>query len=935
MSRWKPLREGLDPLAVQFVVELRRLKDASGLNLTQLASRTGRSASSWERYLDGRAIAPHDVVGSLARLAGADPTGIMALHRTAKDAWRATGPGDGMPTEPAQKTADGTTDASPITVAPPSPGAPGEGGVKRALAHLAQEIQALRDRSGLSLGALAAETRYGKSSWARWSTGKALPPWRAVQALCALAQGAESELRALWALAESEWSRRAVITVVRQPAAPAPVRPSELPADPVDFTGRERETQLILRQLAPARATPDADGRDAVALVAISGPGGIGKTALAVHAGHRLAREFPDGRLFANLCGAGPSPATPAEVLARALGALGVPAEDIPADGTGRSALFRSVTAGRRLLIVLDDAASAAQVRPLLPGSGSCAVLLTSRLRLPDLEGSHHLDLGVLPAQDAAALVTRIAGRPESDAEPEAIRELVAACGRLPLALRIAGARLATRPAWTAADLVGLLSTDRYRLDELVVGDLEVRATFDVSYRSLPAAQARAFRMLSIGGLEEVAVSAAAALLDLPDAAARRLAEALVDTSLLIPSSAGHYRYHDLIRLFAQEAAEAAETDAERVKALSRLVAFYRDRAEVAVLRIRGGQPAHDARPPFADAHEARRWLETESRNIVNTVAHALRQPDLASDEPLAIIQAIQWYMRSSGAWDGSRRMSRAALDRALADGDAAGELTARQHLGMVAVLTGEPAEAEAQLTRALELARGIGDRSAQAAALNRLGLLYFTRDDMAASIDRLRAALDIFRELGDPSGMCTTMINLGKSLAEAGRGLEGLPLIQESLAMASTAGDEVNAAFAEYNLARCYLRLRRYDEAIAVHLQSLPKLRDAGFREGEAHTLADLGETLLEAGRPDEALRYLLDAIALLRALGDRHSAAVHSIAAGRAHRTLGDEAEAMRLWNDALETLTITCPSEAEVIRQLIAASPLVRDVDGVLAE
>ncbi|HEY3607052.1 MAG TPA: tetratricopeptide repeat protein [Pseudonocardiaceae bacterium] len=917
MSRWKPLRDGLDPLVVQFVIELRRLKDASGLNLTQLASRTGRSASSWERYLDGRMIAPYEVVEALTKIVGADPASIMALYRTAKDVWRSTTSGAGIQPVPSQRQADpdNAIGASRINAIP------------RAITHLAHEIQCLRDRTGLSLIALATKTRYSKSSWARWLTGKALPPWRAVQALCTLAGEAETDMRALWALADNEWSRRAGITTPLKPAASlSSVRPSELPADPTDFTGRDREMELIRQQLTSARRAPGS-----VALAAISGPGGIGKTALAVHVGHRVAGEFPDGQLFANLLGASQAPATWADILAGFLRSLGVPAAEIPADATGRSALFRSLTAGRRLLIVLDDVAGAAQVRPLLPGSGSCAVLLTGRPRLPDLEGCHHLDLDVLPPDDAAALVTRTAGRPESDPEPEAIRELVAACGQFPLALRIAGARLATRPAWTAGDLVDLLSADRDRLDELVAGDLEVRATFDVSYRSLPSAQAHAFRMLSIGGLEEVAVNTAAALLDLSETAARRLAEALVDASLLMPSSAGRYRYHDLIRLFAQEEAEDAEPSAERDNALSRLLAVYRRKLEVAVLLIRNPRSAGEPETAvFTDAHQARRWLEAESRNIVNAVVHALSQVDLPPDEPLAIIQNCQWYLRSSGSWDSYRRLSQAALDRAVADADPAAELMARQYLGLVALLTGEPAQAKAQLTHALELARGIGDRSAQAAALNRLGMLHFTRNDRDDAVDCYQAALDIFRELDDSSGMCTTMINLAKSLSEAGRGAEALPLIEQSLAIATAAGDEVNVAIAEYNLARCYRQMRRYDEAIAVHLTSLPKLRDSGLREGEAHTLTDLGETLLDAGRPQEALTHLLDGITLLRTLGDRHSAASNAIAAGRAHRALGNEAEAIRLWRAALETLTITSPSDANEIRKLIGESPIGRDGD-----
>lgn len=352
-------------------------------------------------------------------------------------------------------------------------------------------------------------------------------------------------------------------------AARPDVLPWMLPPDTGDFTGRQPELAAITEALAGRQhlagaRSPGATGT-AVPVAALTGQGGVGKTALAVHAAHRLAGRYPDGQLFAALAGTQPVPAGPDEVLARFLRALGVAETAVPGSGEERAALFRSLLAGRRMLVVLDEAADEAQVRPLLPGTSGSAVVVTSRARLGGLPGACHVDLAPLPPGDGYRLLARIAGPERVASSPGAARELVELCAGLPLALRIAGSRLASRPHWNIEDLTGRLADERIRLDMLRYRDLEMRASFAVSYRGLGPAGQRLFRLLGSLEAPDVARSTAAALLGTSPAEADELLEVLADARLLKvtgPAEDGQrrYRFHDLVRLYARELAEAEQS---------------------------------------------------------------------------------------------------------------------------------------------------------------------------------------------------------------------------------------------------------------------------------------------------------------------------------------------------------------------------------------
>ncbi len=365
-------------------------------------------------------------------------------------------------------------------------------------------------------------------------------------------------------------------------AAPArrPVarRPSQLPADIADFTAREAE----VRSIRDALAAPER-GAGAVSIAAITGQAGVGKTALAVHVGHELRAAFPDGQLYANLRGADDAPLDPSALLARFLRALGIDDASVPASPDERADLYRSQLDSRRVLVVLDDVADESQIGPLLPGSAGCSVLVTSRTRLVGLEGAHVVELDVLSPEHAVELLCRQAGRRRVESEPGSAEAIVRACGCLPLAIRVAGARLAARAHWPLARLAGRLADRRRRLDELTIGHLQVRASFARSYDRLDEPHRRVFRGLSLLTSSVFTARSAAAWLNVPLGRAEEAIETLVDAHLLtvagplagpIAGDATRYRFHGLVRDFARERAVAEGGDRELGVGLARAFAL-------------------------------------------------------------------------------------------------------------------------------------------------------------------------------------------------------------------------------------------------------------------------------------------------------------------------------------------------------------------------
>jgi DNA-binding SARP family transcriptional activator/DNA polymerase III delta prime subunit len=654
-------------------------------------------------------------------------------------------------------------------------------------------------------------------------------------------------------------------------------RPSQLPVDVGDFVGRGGLADQIASLL---------DDEQTVPIVALSGPPGVGKTALAVHAAHRLAKRFGDGQLYVDLHGAtaGMRPLAPLEVLGRFLRALGADPAAIPTGLEEASAMFRSQVAGQRLLVVLDNAADAAQVAPLLPAGAGCGVLVTSRRALAGLAGTTSLHLAVLEPAEAVELLGRVAGQRRLDAEPEAAAELAGWCGRLPLALRIAGARLAARPAWPVRTLAERLADAYGRLDELELAEVGVRASFGVSYQQLSdssdgldRAAAEAFGLLGVLDGPQVGAPVAARLLDAPEQAAERALERLVDAQLLETPTPGRYRLHDLLRLFARELACRQHPEPERAAALARALGFYTATTWQTLGLLRPGdyRLAHiDARwskdgLEFPDDRAALAWLEAERANLLAAVRQAATTPGVPDELAIQLTHALGGFLWVRGhVWDDWIQANQAALEAARRLGERAAQAQALNDLGVAHWTHGHHDQAFTHQQESLALRRQLGDLPGQAAGLNNLGLLYETQGRYDQALACLQQALAIDRGLGDRGALAGVLESLGVVYQRQGRHNEALACLQESLAIDRERGFRWNQGHCLNELGTIHALQGRYDQALACLQEGLAIRRDLGNLSGQAESLRALGMTLRALDRPEEARAHWLEALAIFEQL-------------------------------------------------------------------
>jgi DNA-binding SARP family transcriptional activator/Flp pilus assembly protein TadD len=720
-----------------------------------------------------------------------------------------------------------------------------------------------------------------------------------------------------------------------------------LPRDIDDFTGREAELDRLVMSLPAVDDTPPA-----VVITAVDGMAGIGKTALAIHAAHQLSHRYPDGHLFLDLHGhsGDHDPLDPAAALETLLRALGVPAEKIPHGLTERAGLWRAELANCKAMVVLDNAADATQIRPLLPANPHCLVLITSRRRLTDLESAYTLSLDVMPPSDARALFTRIVGDDRVTAEPEAVDEVLRLCGLLPLAIRIAAARLRARPAWTIAHLAQRLRQQQRRLNELAVGDRSMTAAFRLSYHHLGPDQQRIFRLLGLHPGTYFDAHQAAALADLSLEQADQHLEDLVEVHLLQQPRAERYRFHDLLRAYAAQLTTETDTDTTRQAAQHRLLDHYLHTASVAMYTIlpheRTVRPSIPASPTptpnVTDYEQAQAWLKTERTNLLAIMHTAVRHGGPARTSHLST--TFGRYLDICGYYDnaltlhtdtltlcqhtGNRLLEAHALhglglthyrlaqyEQALAYyqqalkvlrqvGNRNGEGHVLHGMGLVNEQLGRYEQARIDYEQALTIARGTGSRYLEAHVLLGLGFIAWRVGHYQPALAHLHQTLTITRTFQIPSPYVEshTLAALGCVSQRLGHHEQARTHLEQALTLARRTGDRALQGQALDDLGAADLRTGRFPQALTHLHQALELARDIGDRTLEAHILANLGLTHGQMGHHDQAHTHLQAALTICRQTGTRHLEAEVLNSLGDIIRLLGDPNQAITHHKQAL---------------------------------
>ena len=752
-------------------------------------------------------------------------------------------------------------------------------------------LRRLRDDAGLTQEELAEAASLSPRSVSDLERGVNLTARHDTARLLAGALGLTGPQRALFeAAARGRAPAGQVLAAGEGVAAAAATR--TLPRDIASFTGRAAE----LAQLAGAVRA--AAGVGVVGIHAIGGMAGVGKTAFAVHAAHRLAGDFPDGQFFLPLHAHTPGqrPVDPADALASLLLTAGVGAQQIPPGLAARAARWRDFLAGKKVLLVLDDAASHEQVGPLLPGTGGSVVLVTSRRHLTALADAAAISLDILAPGEAAALLARLSGRPGLGSGDGPAAEITRLCGYLPLAIGMLARQLHHHPAWTAAGLAAELAAEAGRLELMRAENLSVAAAFDLSYQDLTEGQQRLFRRLGVHPGTDIDAYAAAALDGTDLATARRHLDGLYDQYLLTEPARGRYRLHDLLREHARAlAADGDPADADA--AAGRLLDYYLHTAAAAGQHIAtrntpaGRAPPGEApavAPRLSTAGQASAWLDAERANLLAAGGFAA-----ASGRPghaIAIPAAISGFLFARGHWDQSAGLHQGALAAARQAGDRAGQAGALNELGLLQRVTGAHAAAAASHQQALELYRGLGDRLGQASALDNLGRVQRETGEYPAAAASHQQALALYRDLGHRACQALAITNLGTVQARTGDYPAAAASHQQALDMFRDLGHRLGQALATGNLGIVQAQTGDYPAAAASLTQALGMYRELGDRLGQANALCNLGDVQVRTGDYPAAAAAQQQALGMFRDLGDRRGQAIAIGNLGDVQRLTGD---------------------------------------------
>lgn len=676
-----------------------------------------------------------------------------------------------------------------------------------------------------------------------------------------------------------------VLSTPRESAVPA-----ELPHDTPGFAGRTGELDRLHSLLAPARAQGTSN---TVVISAIGGAAGIGKTALAVHWAHQVRDRFPDGQLYVNLHGFDHDrqPLEPGEALELLLRSLGLAASEIPPHHEAQGRVFRTLLADRRMLVLLDNAASADQVRPLLPSGPACCVLVTSRNRLGDLvahDGAHALPLDLLHPDEARALLSRTLGTERVDDDKHAVDELIRLCGSLPLALRVAAARLAGDPALRTADLVAEM-TEGNKLEALEPdggANSPLRTAFSVSYRVLAPGARQLFRLLGLFPGAEFTTEAAAALLDAPLSQARRLIGALASAHLIEPATVGRYRFHDLLREYAQECALVEEAAPDREAALERLLIWYlnatRTTAGTGLFPELPSSLRPGRHPGMPSATAPGPWLDAERANLLTVINHAAHH----GPRPVA------WYLTSalfSDFWIHLPRKTwqttaQTALDAAETEGDLFGQAAMHSSLAAARWDRGHVRQMMEHATHALDISRELGWATGEASGLGLRGFARWSMARLDSAHDDFTVGLRIFRETGNRYFEGFGVVGLGMACRDLGRLHEAADHLERAVGLEA----EVSwwdASSALQILGGVYWELGRFTDGLDLLGPEVASDKRAGYRDGHAMMLGAIAKINIELGRHREGLEQAERAFALVEDT-KRHwvqSGILNTIAAAR----------------------------------------------------
>jgi tetratricopeptide (TPR) repeat protein len=646
-----------------------------------------------------------------------------------------------------------------------------------------------------------------------------------------------------------------------------------LPRDTSVFTGRAEELERTVNAITDAGARGGVIG-----ICAIGGMAGIGKTTLAVHAAHALAAHFPDGQIFVPLHGHTPGhrPVDSADALAGLLLAAGFDAGRIPAEQDGRERCWRDYLAGRKMLLVLDDATGYDHVRPLLPGTGQSTALITSRQRLTALDDATVISLDTLPRPDAATLLVRLSGRPGLRVDDAVVTELARLCGDLPLAIGMLARQLHHHPAWTPATLAAELAAARDRLDLMRTENVSVAAAFDLSYRNLTAGQRRLFRRLGLHPGPDIDKYAAAALADVSVAAAGRQLGVLYDQHLLTEPAAGRYRLHDLLREHARTLA-AADSQQHREAATGRLLDYYVHTAAAAATHIPiwttatkppsapGRPPAHH--PPVTSHGQAAGWMEAERANLYAIASCAAENTKPA--HVIALSAAMAGFLEARGPWDRAIALHEAAVAAAAQAGDKAGHAGALNQLGSMQAMTGNARAAVANGKRAMELYRELGDLGALADTMSGEATLHTSLGDYQYATDLAREALRLYTQIGHRRGQADAVTALATLQAAGGDYRTALDSHRQALQIMTELDDRPGQMHAEIDVGILLRLTGDHAEAELTQRQALRTCRDYQNRYAEAFITNELGVLRRLAGDYDAAAAILGQALDLYRGIG------------------------------------------------------------------